>query len=148
VWAELVDRALARLAGGPILTFSVDGSAISAHRLVMRMIRENLAAGLALIAICEAAARLLGGLAESLSESWREDRAAVRDLVEQIMAVRLLPDAGANAMSIITARFDLAAYFHDHVRKSRDDNSHASLAALHRGALRWRRSSTPLPHVP
>ena len=59
-WAELVDWALARLAGGPLLTFSVDGSAISARRLVMRMIRENLAAGLALTAVCEAAGRLAG----------------------------------------------------------------------------------------
>ena len=84
---EVVDRALARLAGASLLTFSVDGSAVSAHRLVMRVIRENLAAGSSLTAVCEAAARLLDGLAASLSESWHEDRAAVRDLVEQIMAL-------------------------------------------------------------
>ena len=62
-------------------------SSVSAHRLVMRVIRENLAAGNSLAAVCEAAARLLDGLAESLSETWHEDRAAVRDLVEQIMAL-------------------------------------------------------------
>ena len=84
---EVADRVLARLAGASLLTFSVDGSAVSAHRLVMRVIRENLAAGNALTAVCEAAARLLDGLAESLSESWHEDRAATRDLVEQIMAL-------------------------------------------------------------
>ena len=41
---EVVDRVLARLAGASLLTFSVDGSGVSAHRLVMRVIRENLAA--------------------------------------------------------------------------------------------------------
>ena len=41
---EAVDRVLARLAGASLLTFSLDGSAVTAHRLVMRVIRENLAA--------------------------------------------------------------------------------------------------------
>ena len=41
---EAADRVLARLAGVSLLTFSVDGSAVTAHRLVMRVIRENLAA--------------------------------------------------------------------------------------------------------
>ena len=66
---EAVDRVLARLAGTSLLTFSLDGSAVIAHRLVMRVIRENLAADSALTAVCESAARLLDGLAESL---WRE----------------------------------------------------------------------------
>ena len=54
---EVVDRVLARLAGASLLTFSVDGSAVTAHRLVMRVIRENLAASNSLTAVCEAAAR-------------------------------------------------------------------------------------------
>ena len=41
-WIVVVDRALARLAGGSLLTFSVDGSSVSAHRLVTRVIREQL----------------------------------------------------------------------------------------------------------
>jgi hypothetical protein len=84
---EVADRVLARLAGVSLLTFSVDGSAVSAHRLVMRVIRENLAADGALPAVCQAAARLLDGLAASLDERWHEDRAATRELVEQIMAL-------------------------------------------------------------
>ena len=60
---------------------------MSAHRLVMRVIRENLATGGALTAVCQAAARLLDGLAASLSEPWHEDRAVTRDLVEQILAL-------------------------------------------------------------
>ena len=85
--SEVVDRALARLAGASLLTFSLDGSAVSAHRLVMRVIRENLAATNSLLVVCESAARLLDGLAVSLNKSWHEDRAAVRDFVEQIMAL-------------------------------------------------------------
>jgi len=84
---EVVDPVLARLAGLSLLTFSVDGSDVSAHRLVMRVIRENLAASDSLTAVCTAAARLLDGLAESTRETWHEDRAAVRDLIEQIMAL-------------------------------------------------------------
>jgi tetratricopeptide (TPR) repeat protein len=84
---EAADRVLARLAGSSLLTFSLDGSAVTAHRLVMRVIRENLAADNTLTAVCESAARLLDGLAESRWENWHEDRAATRDLVEQIMAL-------------------------------------------------------------
>ena len=84
---EVADRMLARLAGASLLTFSVDGSSVVAHRLVMRVIRENLAADSALTAVCQAAAGLLDGLAASLDERWHEDRAATRDLVEQIMAL-------------------------------------------------------------
>jgi len=85
--AEVVDRALGRLAGASLLTFSVDGSAVSAHRLVMRVIREQLAAGNSLTAVCTAAARLLDRLRESLLDAQHEDRAAVRDLVEQMTAL-------------------------------------------------------------
>ena len=84
---EVVDRVLARLAGTSLLTFSLDGSSVSAHRLVMRVIRENLAASDALTVVCESAAQLLDGLAASRWEIWHEDRAATRDLVEQIMAL-------------------------------------------------------------
>lgn len=84
---EVVDRALARLAGASLLTFSVDGSSVSAHRLVMRVIREQLAAENSLTAVCAAAAQLLDGLAESLHQTWHQNRAAVRDLVEQIIAL-------------------------------------------------------------
>jgi tetratricopeptide (TPR) repeat protein len=84
---EEVDRVLARLAGTSLLTFSLDGSAVTAHRLVMRVIRENLAADNTLTVVCESAARLLEGLAASRWDTWHEDRAATRDLAEQIMAL-------------------------------------------------------------
>ena len=84
---EAADPVLARLAGSSLLTFSLDGSAVTAHRLVMRVIRENLAADNALTAVCESAARLLNGLVESQRDNWHEDRTGTRDLVEQIMAL-------------------------------------------------------------
>ena len=84
---EVADRVLARLAGTSLLTFSLDGSAVTAHRLVMRVIRENLAADGALTGMCESAARLLNWLAESRWDNWHEDRAATREVVEQITAL-------------------------------------------------------------
>jgi len=114
---EVVDRVLARLAGASLLTFSVDGSAVSAHRLVMRVIRENLASGNVLTTVCEAAARLLDGLAASLSGSWNEDRAATRDLVEQIMAlyqsVARCPPGGGLDRRMIQLRWWAAGYLGD-----------------------------------
>jgi tetratricopeptide (TPR) repeat protein len=85
--AEVVDRALARLAGASLLTFSVDGSSVSAHRLVTRVIREQLAGRNSLMAVWTAAAQLVEGLAGSLSRTWHENRGDVRELVEQIMAL-------------------------------------------------------------
>jgi tetratricopeptide (TPR) repeat protein len=87
--AEAVDRALAKLAGASLLTFSVDGSNVSAHRLVMRVIREQLAAGDSLVRVCAAAARLLDELTGSVGPGWRwyEHRAVILDLVEQTMAL-------------------------------------------------------------
>lgn len=78
---------LARLAGVSLLTFSVDGATVTAHRLVTRVIRENLTAAGSLAAVCRAAARLLDGQASSLEQSWHQDRPAARDLVEQIIAL-------------------------------------------------------------
>ena len=84
---EVVDRVLARLAGTSLLTFSLDGASVTAHRLAMRIIRENLAARNALTAVCQSAARLLDQMAGSLCERWHQDRAATRELVEQITAL-------------------------------------------------------------
>ena len=83
---EVVDEALGRLAGSSLLTFSVDGATVTAHRLVMRVIRERLARQGRLAATCQAAAAALQARAESLQQAW-QDRPARRDLVEQILAV-------------------------------------------------------------
>ena len=83
---EVVDEALGRLAGSSLLTFSVDGGTVTAHRLVMRVIRERLAREGQLAATCQAAAAALEARAGSLRQAW-QDRPARRDRVEQIMAV-------------------------------------------------------------
>jgi hypothetical protein len=85
VAAEVVDEALGRLAGSSLLTFSTGGGTVTAHRLVMRVIRERLARQGRLAAACQAAAALQAR-AESLQQAW-QDRPARRDLVEQILAV-------------------------------------------------------------
>ena len=84
--AEVVDEAVGRLAGSSLLTFSVDGTMVTAHRLVMRVIRERLARQGHLAATCQAAATALQARAGSLEQTW-QDRPARRDLVEQILAV-------------------------------------------------------------
>jgi tetratricopeptide (TPR) repeat protein len=86
VAAEVVDEALGRLAGSSLLTFSVDGATVTAHRLVTRVIREQLARQEHLAAACQAAAAALQARAESLEEAW-QDRPGRRDLAEQIMAL-------------------------------------------------------------
>jgi hypothetical protein len=101
--AEVVDRALARLAGESLLTFSVDGSSVSAHRLVMRVIREQLAGENTLTAVCAVIAQLLEAVAQSLRWTWHEDRATVRDLIEQIMAL-YESSTGCPADSALTRR--------------------------------------------
>jgi len=83
---EVVDEALGRLAGSSLLTFSTGGGTVTAHRLVMRVIRERLARQERLAAACQAAADALDARAGSLEQAW-QDRPARRDLVEQILAV-------------------------------------------------------------
>jgi hypothetical protein len=107
---HVVDRALARLARESLLTFSIDGSAVTVHRLVMRLIREQAAARSALERICASAGRLLYGQAGSLTRSWHEDRAAVRDLVEQITALYSALAACRNDAEFVLLLFDLRGW--------------------------------------
>ena len=86
VAAEVVDEVVGRLAGSSLLIFSVDGTTVTAHRLVMRVIRERLTRQGRLAATCQAAATVLQARAQALREAWQE-RPARRDLVEQILAV-------------------------------------------------------------
>jgi tetratricopeptide (TPR) repeat protein len=85
--AEVADRALATLAGASLLTFSVDGSSVSAHRLVTRVIREQQARANSLGAVCVMATQLLERLAEQLDPVRHDNGGDVRDLAEQIVAL-------------------------------------------------------------
>ena len=84
--AVQTDAAVGDLADASLLGFSVDGASVTAHRLVMRVIRERLAAEGRLMAVAEEAARVLARVAKRFGERWR-DRAAVRDLAGQVVAL-------------------------------------------------------------
>jgi tetratricopeptide (TPR) repeat protein len=86
VSAGVVDGALARLAEASLLAFSLDGQAVTTHRLVLRVIRDGLARQQRLATVCQAAATVLGARAGALAGSL--DRVAVRDIPEQVTALR------------------------------------------------------------
>ena len=81
-----MDAAIGRLADGSLLGFSVDGSLVSADRLIMRVVRERRSADGKLAAVAAAAVTVLASLAGAV-ERVREDPAAVRDLAGQITAL-------------------------------------------------------------
>ena len=85
-----------------LVGFSVD-DAVAAHRLVMRVVRERLAADGRLAAVAAEAVQLLARLRGEITEAWR-DPAGVRELADHISALtgcvqRHLnpPDAGLAA---------------------------------------------------
>ena len=83
--AATVDRALDRLAGWSLLTVSVDGQTVAAHRLVAEVVREGLARGNRLAVVCRRAASLLEDRARALAGSG--DRGVVRDIPGQLTAL-------------------------------------------------------------
>ena len=85
VAAGVVDAALARLAEASLLTFSLDGQAVIAHRLVLWVVRDRLTRRRRLAAVCRDAAAVVDARAEALAGS--QDRVAVRDIPEQVMAL-------------------------------------------------------------
>jgi tetratricopeptide (TPR) repeat protein len=80
-----VDSALGKLATASLLTLGED-STVTAHRLVMRVLRESRASDGTLAAIGDRACDLLTAVTGSLDEPWR-DRPAARDFVQQVTAL-------------------------------------------------------------
>jgi len=74
------------LADASLLGFTVDDQSVVAHRLVMRVARERLAAEGGLRPVLDALAGVLAGVADGIGEAWR-DPAGVRDLAGQVSAV-------------------------------------------------------------
>ena len=93
VAASLVDQALERLNERSLLGFSLDGQAVSVHRLAARVIRAGLARQGRLAAACRAAAAALDGAATAPATP--HDHRAARELIGQITA--LLENAEASA---------------------------------------------------
>ena len=86
VGADEVDEALGQLAERSLLSFSLDGQVVIAHRLVLRVVRDQLAKQAQLVAVCRAAASVLDARAMALAGS--QNRLAVRDVPEQVTAFR------------------------------------------------------------
>jgi hypothetical protein len=84
--ADVVDGALARLAERSLLTVSVDGETVTAHRLISRVVRDALADQERLTVVGKNAACVLRSRAKSLVGS--PDRPAIRDLAEQVAALQ------------------------------------------------------------
>jgi tetratricopeptide (TPR) repeat protein len=92
-----IDEALGQLGSASLLTFSVDDSTVTAHRLTMRVARERQAREGNLAALGAKAADLLSSVTATLDQPW-QNRLAARDTVQQIMALHehLAPYLGEN----------------------------------------------------
>ena len=85
VAAAMTDRALAWLSDRSLLTFSLDGQTVIIHRLVARLICEEMARRQRLAETCWAAASVLEAYASALAAS--QDRPAVRNIPQQVTAL-------------------------------------------------------------
>jgi tetratricopeptide (TPR) repeat protein len=87
-----VDEALGQLADASLLTFSGDGSAVgdgstvSTHRLIMRVVRERRAYDGTLAAAGARTCDLLSAVTRSLDQPW-QNKAAARDTIQQVIAL-------------------------------------------------------------
>jgi tetratricopeptide (TPR) repeat protein len=86
VGPEAIDASLGRLASASLLIFSVDGSTVAAHRLTMRVAREQQIQDRSLRSLGQGVAELLSAVTQSLPEPW-QNRPAALDTVQQIMAL-------------------------------------------------------------
>jgi tetratricopeptide (TPR) repeat protein len=83
--ADAVDQALDRMVDRSLLTTSLDGQTVMAHRLVARVVREFLARRERLTEAYRAAASVLLARADALEGL--PDRQAVRDMSQQVTAL-------------------------------------------------------------
>jgi hypothetical protein len=86
VSAVEIDAVVGDLADASLLGFTVDGESVVAHRLVMRVARERLAAEGTLPTVVDGAVWVLAAVAEGISEAWREP-SGVRELAGQVSAL-------------------------------------------------------------
>ncbi len=104
--AGAVDEALGLLADASLLTFSGDDESreplVTAHRLVMRVVRERGARDGTLAAVATRTCAMLAAAAKSVGEPWQH-RAAARALVRHVIALNehltLFGGAGSKALA-------------------------------------------------
>ena len=80
------DAAVGRLADASLVGFSLDGSAVVTHRLVMRVVREWVIAHGRLPFVAGDAVRVLSRLADGIAEAW-QDPPGVRELAGHVSAL-------------------------------------------------------------
>jgi tetratricopeptide (TPR) repeat protein len=87
-----VDAALQHLAAWSLVTWSVDGATVTAHRLVMRVAREQAAAGQTLAAVAQRASRALHAMLPAADDAWRHP-VLMQEFVQQVTALSRHLDA-------------------------------------------------------
>ena len=111
---DAVDRALERLVDRSLLTISLDGQTVVAHRLVTRVVREFLVRSERLTAVHRAAASVLLVWADALART--PDRQAVRDMSQQVTAlldsIDRSGDAADGELSGLLLRLRFLALYH------------------------------------
>jgi hypothetical protein len=124
VTTALVDQALEQLAEQSLLTVSLDGQTVIAHRLVTLAVRDEMARRRRLTVVCRAVASVLEARARALEAS--RDRRAVRDLPGQVTA--LLAGAGLMAEvdeELTNVLLDLRCLVLDHLIELGDSATQA-----------------------
>ena len=111
VAASMVDQALERLNERSLLGFSLDGQAVSVHRLAAQVIRAGLARQGRLVAACRVAASAVEGSVAALAK--HPDHAAVMEMLAQVAALAenagtAVDDAGEQVPTMLTRLRSLA----------------------------------------
>ena len=111
VAASMVDQALEQLNERSLLGFSLDGQAVSVHRLAAQVIRAGMARQGRLVPACRVAASAVEGAAAALAK--HPDHAAVMDMLGQVEALAenagmAADDAGEQVLTMLTRLRSLA----------------------------------------
>ena len=111
VGASMVDQALERLNERSLLGFSLDGQAVSVHRLAAQVIRAGLARQERLGPACRVAASAVEGSVAALAK--HPDHAAVMEMLAQVAALAenagtAADDAGEQVPTMLTRLRSLA----------------------------------------
>jgi tetratricopeptide (TPR) repeat protein len=112
--ASMVDQALEQLNERSLLGLSLDGQAVSMHRLTARVIRAGLAPRGRLVRACRAAASAVEAAAAALAE--HGNHAAVSEMAGQVMALAdntgAAPDDADKQLPIMLTRLRSFALTH------------------------------------
>ncbi|MGH3180272.1 MAG: tetratricopeptide repeat protein, partial [Streptosporangiaceae bacterium] len=111
VGGSMVDQALERLNERSLLGFSLDGQAVSVHRLAAQVIRAGLARQGRLVPACRVAASAVKGSVVTLAK--HPDRTAVMEMLAQVAALAenagtAANDAGEQVPTMLTRLRSLA----------------------------------------